>query len=175
MHTPFSVPQLISTPHSLSSPRQLLHSLRSHTLEAACSDSMAAAISTSSLYPVVREIDEEEYGTCCCIDGVVMGRFSLQALPLDLPNRSRHHRSKSDQSNNSSSSRSAKRSLSQAKRRRSAVQRARSEGALIDTSDTQTTSTEAEEKRFEESFVLTRQVSACGLYTRIAHCSVVLI
>jgi hypothetical protein len=123
---------------------------------------MAAYISASSLYPVVREIDEEEYGTCCCIDGAVMSGFSLHALPLALPNQSRHQRSKSDHSNNSS--KSAKRSLFQAKRRRSAVQRARSEGAMIDTSDTQTISTEAEEKKFEESFVLTRQVSAaCGL------------
>jgi hypothetical protein len=74
-----------------------------------------------------------------------------------------HQRSQSDQSNNSS--KSAKRSsVFQAKRRRSAVQRARSEGALIDTSDTQTISTEAEDKKFEESFVLTRQVSdACTL------------
>jgi hypothetical protein len=125
---------------------------------------MADAISTSSLYPVVCEIDEEEYGTCCCIDGTVMSRFSLQALPLTLPlpNQSMHQRSQSDPSNNNSTS--VKRSLFQAKRRRSAVQRARSEGALIDASDTQTISTEAEEKRFEESFVLTRQVSvACSL------------
>jgi hypothetical protein len=128
---------------------------------------MAAALSTSSLYPVVREIDEEaEYGTCCCIDGAVMGRFSLQALPPVLPTPSMHQRSQSDQTNNSS--KSAKRSsLFQAKRRRSAVQRARSEGALIDASDTQTISTEAEEKKFEESYVLTRQVSdACGPYNK---------
>ncbi len=156
-------PLLLSTPLSLLSPRKLLHSLRSHTLKFVCYFTMAATISTSSPYPVVRVIDEEEYGTCCCIDGTVMSGFSLQALPPVLPNQSMHQRSQSDQSNNSS--KSAKRSsLFQAKRRRSAVQRARSEGALIDTSDTQTISTEAEDKKFVESFVLTRQVSdACTL------------
>jgi hypothetical protein len=164
VRTPPSVPPLLSTPHSLSSPKQLLHSLSSHILKIACSVTMADAISTSSLYPVVCEIDEEEYGTCCCIDGTAMSRFSLQAFPLTppLPNQSMHQRSQSDPSHNNS--KSAKRSLFQAKRRRSAVQRARSEGALIDTSDSQTISTEAEEKKFEESFVLTRQVSvACSL------------
>jgi hypothetical protein len=123
---------------------------------------MASAVSTASLYPVVHEINEEEYGTCCCIDGTVMSRFSLQAFPLPVSNET-HQRTQSDLSNNSS--KSAKR----AKRRRSALQRARSEGALIDASDTQTISTElsteADDKKFAEAFVLTRQVSAtCSLY-----------
>jgi hypothetical protein len=123
---------------------------------------MATAVySTSLLYPVVHEIDEDEYETCCCVDGTVMSRLSLQGFPMPLSNvNPALERSESDQSNASSKSKPDKRSLFQAKRRRSAVQRARSEGALIDVSDTQTISTEAEDKKFEEAFVLTRQVSA---------------
>lgn len=93
-----------------------------------------------------------------------MSRFSLKAHPQALPNQSIHQRPQSDQSN--TGSKSAKRSLFQAKQRRSAVpvQPARSEGAFIDANDNQTISTEAEDEKFEESFVLTRQVSAaCSL------------
>jgi hypothetical protein len=166
VRTPLSVPPLLSTHTSLLSPRQLIHSLYSHigTLGVAHSFTMAAALSTPSLYPVVRKIDEEEYGTCCCNDGTAMSRFSLKAHPQALPNQSIHQRPQSDQSN--TGSKSAKRSLFQAKQRRSAVpvQPARSEGAFIDANDNQTISTEAEDEKFEESFVLTRQVSAaCSL------------
>jgi hypothetical protein len=115
-----------------------------------------------SLYPVVREIDEEEYGKSYCIDGTVMYICSLQSLPIALPNQSMHQCSQSDQSN--TCSKSARRSLFQAKRRRSAVQPTRNEGAFTDGNDTQTISTEVGKKKFAESFVLTRQVSAaCSL------------
>jgi hypothetical protein len=123
---------------------------------------MAAATSIPSLYPVVREIDEDEYGKCCRIDGTVINIYSLQSLALALPNQSMQHCSQSDQSNTCSES--DKHSLFQAKRHRSAAQPTRSEGAFTDSNDIQTASTETKNKKFEEAYVLTRQVSAaCSL------------
>jgi hypothetical protein len=110
---------------------------------------------TASLYPVVEDLTE--YGCCPCDDSVsILGRFPLRDIafppsePLDLYNQQvekKHSRQSS-----------------------SGFLKRRSRGSSFD--DETTVTTENEEpvaKKFEEKYVLTRQVGVLVLPQRIPY------
>lgn len=105
----------------------------------------------SSLYPVVEDISELEYGQvgCCPCDenGTILNRFPLRdiAFPATQPLETLYEEKKHHYRRSSSSSSSA-------------LKRRSSRGSSFDDEITVNTETEEPSAKFEDSFVLTRQV-----------------
>lgn len=113
----------------------------------------------STLYPVVEDLTEMEYGCCPCDDnGNMLGRFPLR-FPLIQPppgvkapsENAKENKNSNNNSNNHHHRRSSSSSSSLLKRRTS-------RGSSFE--DEITVATEQEERaaKFEDAFVLTRQV-----------------
>ena len=119
-----------------------------------------ATVPSSSLYPVVQDLTEIEYG-CCCGDDAALGQFSLKdfALPVNTPLDSYKKQNNSDCEEAPTHRHS--RSFSFGNRTKGRMPSSSSHGALVDLSDSQTVTTEPEDRpKFHEVYVLTRQVSA---------------
>jgi hypothetical protein len=127
-------------------------------------------VSTQNLYPVVQDLTDVEYGYGCCCCGSMLGSFSLEdlAVPVTTPRalpppplkppkarRNLHRRSHSLFSLTSSKSDLYHR-------------QSISSPSMVSEDSSSTFCMESEERvtdstKFEESFVLTRQVSTCRM------------
>jgi len=103
----------------------------------------------SALYPVVEDLTELEYGCCPCDENTTMlGRFPLRDIAFPLYQAPDMHSQKPEETKSHRRSSSAS---SMHKRRTSS-------GSLFDDENTVNTDNEEMVAKFDDSFVLTRQV-----------------
>ena len=113
------------------------------------------SVPCSSLYPVVQDLTEVEYGSCCCdVEEIFCGRFKAKDLASPTEKPLTIYPVEEPQAPATLS-----RTTSKHHRRGSSFFRRWNEPSLIDLCDSNTVTTEGEDRpKFDEVYVLTRQV-----------------